>query len=106
MALIRERLDATGQKTYQAQIRIKGVSPQTRTFAAKTDAKRWARQTEVDIHSGMHIRQSKESSRTFSELLDKYNWHFHISSTRRTLARIGVYFPLKAEIWWWQQNLK
>ena len=72
IASIRERIDATGQKTYQAQIRIKGFPPQTRTFATKTDAKRWARQTEVDIQSGMHIRQSQASSHTFSELLDKY----------------------------------
>lgn len=72
MASIRERIDAAGQKTYQAQIRIKGFPPQTRTFATKTDAKKWARQTEVDIQSGMHIRQSQASSRTFSDLLDEY----------------------------------
>lgn len=72
MASIRERTDSAGQKTYQAQIRIKGFPPQTRTFATKTDAKKWARQTEVDIQSGMHIRQSQASSRTFSDLLDEY----------------------------------
>jgi integrase len=72
MASIRERVDAAGQKTFQAQIRIKGFPPQTRTFGTKTDAKKWARQTEVDIQSGMHIRQSQASSRTFSDLLDEY----------------------------------
>ena len=72
MASIRERIDAAGQKTYQAQVRIKGFPPKTRTFATKTDAKKWGRQTEVDIQSGMHIRQSQASSRTFSDLLDEY----------------------------------
>lgn len=72
MASIRERIDAGGQKTYQAQVRSKCYPPQTRTFSTKTYAKKWGRQTEVDIQFGMHIRQSQASSRTFSDLLDEY----------------------------------
>ena len=72
MASIRERIDADGKKTHQAQVRVKGYPPQTRTFATRTDAKRWAQQTEVDIRSGLHIRQSQSTSRTVSDLLDEY----------------------------------
>jgi integrase len=72
MASIRERVDADGKKTFQAQVRIKGYPPQTRTFATKTDAKRWSHQTEVDIRSGMHIRQTQSTTRTVADLIDEY----------------------------------
>ena len=72
MASIRERIDADGKKTFQAQVRMKGYPPQTRTFGTKTDAKRWGQQTEVDIRSGMYIRQSQSTTRTVADLLDEY----------------------------------
>ena len=71
MASIRERIDPSGKKTHQAQVRIKGYPAQTKTFVSKTDAKRWAHQTEVDIRSGMFIRQTQAVSHTVADLLDE-----------------------------------
>ena len=59
MALIRERIDENGQKSYQAQVRIQGYPPRSKTFLRKTDAKKLAVQTETEIRTGMHIRQSQ-----------------------------------------------
>jgi integrase len=72
MAAIRERIDENGQKSYQAQVRIQGYPPRSRTFLRKTDAKKWAVQTETEIRTGMHIRQSQAGKHTAKEMLEKY----------------------------------
>jgi integrase len=72
MASIRLRIDAQGKKTYQAQVRVTGHPHESRTFNSKTDAQRWARQTETDIQSGTHIRQSKATTKTVADLLTEY----------------------------------
>ena len=72
MASIRERRDSGGKKTHQAQVRLNGYPAQTKTFASKTDAKRWAHQTEVDIRSGMFIRRTQATTHTVADLLDEY----------------------------------
>ena len=72
MASIRKRRDSGGKKTHQAQVRLNGYPAQTKTFASKTDAKRWAHQTEVDIRSGMFIRRTQATTHTVADLLDEY----------------------------------
>lgn len=72
MAAIRERIDENGQKSYQAQVRIQGYPPHSKTFLRKTDAKKWAVQTETEIRTGMHIRQSQAGKHTAKEMLEKY----------------------------------
>ena len=73
MASIRERRDSSGKKTHQAQVRLNGYPAQTKTFASKTDARRWAHQTEVDIRSGMFIRRTQATTHTVADLLDEYH---------------------------------
>ena len=72
MASIRERIDENGQKSYQAQVRIHGYPPRSKTFFRKTDAKKWAVQTETEIRTGMHIRQSQAGKHTAKEMLERY----------------------------------
>ena len=72
MASIRERIDENGQKIYQAQVRIQGYPPRSKTFLRKTDAKKWAVQAETEIRTGMHIRQSQAGKHTAKEMLEKY----------------------------------
>ena len=73
MASIRERRDSSGKKTHQAQVRLNGYPAQTKTFSSKTDARRWAHQTEVDIRSGMFIRRTQATTHTVADLLDEYH---------------------------------
>ena len=72
MAAIRERKDQNGKVSYQAQVRIQGYPPQSKTFLRKTDAKQWAVQTETEIRTGMTIRKSTASKHTVREMLERY----------------------------------
>lgn len=72
MANIRERQNANGTITYQAQVRLKGFPPQTASFARKTDAKKWIQQTEAAIREGRHFKTTESKKRTLAELIDRY----------------------------------
>ena len=72
MASIRERIDSDGNKSYQAQVRIHGHPPRSATFLRKSDAKKWAVQTETEIHTGMTIRPNSASHHTVREMLERY----------------------------------
>ena len=71
MANIRERIDGSGKKSYQAQVRIKGRPPQSKTFPTKTLAKRWAEQTETGIRTG-EIKLSQDGKHLLSDLIAYY----------------------------------
>ena len=64
MAAIRERKDQNGNVSYQAQVRIQGYPPQSKTFLRKTDAKQWAIQTATEISTGMTIPKNSASKHT------------------------------------------
>ena len=98
MASIRERKDSSGKKTHQAQVRINGYPAQTKTFASKTDAKRWAHQTEVDIRSGMFIRRTQATAHTVADLLDEC--HKTAQLTRRAGRDTD-----KAAVTFWRKHL-
>ncbi len=70
MATIRTRRGKRGT-TYQAIVRIRGASPQAKTFRRKTDAKRWARSIEAAIAEG-RFTTSEANRRTVAELLDRF----------------------------------
>ncbi|WP_085942624.1 hypothetical protein [Acidovorax sp. NO-1] len=54
MAAIRERKDQNGKVSYQAQVRIQGYPPQSKTFLRKTDAKQWCcRRPKTDSLKGL-----------------------------------------------------
>lgn len=72
MASIKQRKGKDGELKYQVQIRVKGFPSQTATFSRKTDAKRWAQQTETKIKEGKYFKTREEQKRTLSELIDKY----------------------------------
>jgi integrase len=68
MATIRRRGDS-----WQAQVRRAGYEPQTRTFARREDAQRWARSVEFDLDRqprGTPVQNG--SSQTLGELLARY----------------------------------
>jgi integrase len=73
MATIRKRTSSDGVISYHVQIRLKGFTPETASFARVTDAKQWAAKTESDIKTGRHFGQGKRH--TFDELVDEYQKH-------------------------------
>ncbi len=72
MATIRERVDATGKKSYHVQVRIKGLPPQTQTFETKTAAKQWAAQVETELRAGRYMPRVEAQRHTVKELLEEY----------------------------------
>ena len=72
MATIAKRKTEKGEVRYVAQVRLKGHPPQARTFERKTDAKRWAQETEADIRSGRVRSVAARHRHTLAELVDRY----------------------------------
>jgi integrase len=57
---------------WQARVRRKGYSDQTKSFLTRQDAERWARNVEVDFDRGTFIDQSAAQSTTFGEIIQRY----------------------------------
>ncbi len=52
MAYIEKRVNAKGNISYRAQIRLKGLPPETASFRRKVDAGKWAQATEAAMREG------------------------------------------------------
>jgi integrase len=72
MATIEQRLSDEGKPSYRVKIRLKGHPTQTATFTRKTDAKRWAQQTETAIREGRYFQTIEASRHTVAELITRY----------------------------------
>ena len=98
MANIQERTSKSGKTSYKVVVRLKGYPTQTATFERKTDAKKWAAQTETAIREGRHFKTSEAKKHTLSYMIDKY---------------IKNVLPLKpkskytqeAQLEWWKKEL-
>ncbi|WP_133140238.1 tyrosine-type recombinase/integrase [Legionella genomosp. 1] len=98
MATIEERINKDGKSSYRVKIRLKGFPTQQATFERKTDARRWAQQTEAAIREGRHFKTTEAKRRTLSEMVERY---------------IKEVIPLKPKnskntilhLKWWQEEL-
>jgi len=58
---------------WQAQVRIKGHAPQTKSFISKRDAERWARQIETELEaSALRVDHRALDRTTVRDLLERY----------------------------------
>jgi integrase len=99
MATITERTAADGTKSYRVEIRLKGHRPQRATFDRKTDAKRWASQTETAIREGRHFGTTEAKRHTLADLIDRY--------TKEVLPgkRPTTQTPQQIQLTWWRAKL-
>ena len=72
MAYIQKRKSQKGKTSYRVQVRLKGHPTQTATFERKTDAQKWAQQTEAAIREGRHFKTTEAKKHTLGELIDRY----------------------------------
>jgi integrase len=72
MATIVKREDSKGNITYQVKIRKKGYPVETATFTRKTDASKWARDTESAMDDGRYFKTAESKKHTLAELIDRY----------------------------------
>lgn len=68
MATFRKR----GPYQWQAQVRKKGQSLQTKTFETRALAEQWARAIEVEMDKGVFVSRAEAESTTLKELLERY----------------------------------
>jgi len=71
MANIQEVKGKSGIK-YRVLIRLKGFPAQSATFARKTDAKKWAQDTESAMRDGRHFKTVESKRHTVAEMIDRY----------------------------------
>jgi integrase len=72
MATIQERTNGKGEVIYRVQVRLKGHHPETASFSRKTDAKKWAAQTESAIREGRHFKTTAAKKHTLKDLVSRY----------------------------------
>jgi len=71
MATITSRRTTKGT-TYRVQVRLRGYPPASKTFARRSDAKRWAAKTETEIREGGYFPKAEASRHTLGELVDQF----------------------------------
>lgn len=71
MAYIQERKSKNGVN-YRVLIRMKGCETQSATFARKTDAKKWAQDTESAIRDGRYFKTAEAKKHTVADMIDAY----------------------------------
>ena len=72
MATINKHISDDGKSTYRVRVRLKGYPVQTATFKRKTDAQKWAQDTESAIREGRHFKTSEAKKHTLAEMVDRY----------------------------------
>lgn len=97
MATISKRVTASGAVSWRAQIRVKGRPALSETFPRKTDAVRWAEQTEADLRRDLLLPEVAGRRHTLAELLDRYLEH------RKAMG--GLERHRIAQLEWWKGRL-
>jgi hypothetical protein len=80
------------------QVRLKGHPPHSRTFERKTDATRWAQETEAGIRSGRLRSVAVRQRHTLAELIDRY-----VSNELPGKPAVAVLYG--RHLAWWREEL-
>ena len=72
MASIREKRRADGSSTFHVQVRVKGTPPVTQTFPRKSDAKRWAAETEAAIRQRRYFSVFEAQRHTAAQMIERF----------------------------------
>ena len=99
MATLTKRTDSKGNVTWQAKVRMKGYPAQSQTFPRKTDAQRWAYQTEAAITEGRHFATTEAKKHTVGDLLDRYIRD--VMPTKKAKTQV----PQIQQLAWWKSRI-
>lgn len=72
MGTIREITKKDGSRSYHAEVRLRGHSPQRESFRTRSLAKQWVQNTESAIRDGRHFKTSEAKRHTVGELIDRF----------------------------------
>jgi len=98
MAVIQERTTSDGKIKYRVLIRMKGCPPQSATFDRKTDAKKWAQDTESAIRDGRHFKTIEAKKHTFADMVDRYIKYVLPLKPKMEMQQ-------KTQLEWWKKQL-
>jgi integrase len=98
MANIQERKSKDGKVSYKVLVRLKGFPTQTATFERKTDAKKWAQNTESAIREGRHFKTTESKKHTLGDMIDRY---LRDVLPKKSAIMIKQEFQLK----WWKDQI-
>ncbi len=88
-----------GQRTsYRVQVRKRGFPPVTATFDRKTDADKWARETEADMARRRYFPQHEAGRHTLADLVDR-----QLESVK--IDRPHDYERQRIILGWWKEKL-
>jgi len=89
----------TQQTSYRVMVRLKGHPPESATFSRKTDAGKWAQDTESAIREGRYFKTAEAKKHTLAELIDRYQGE--VLSEKPLERRRDQERHLK----WWKEEL-
>ncbi|MDB2613622.1 site-specific integrase [Chlamydiales bacterium] len=72
MGSIREVIKKNGDKSFYAEVRLRGFPPQRDSFRTKTQAKKWVQDTEAAIRDGRLKNHSVSRKHSVAELIDRF----------------------------------
>jgi integrase len=98
LATIQERKSSDGKTKYRVIVRMKGCPPQSATFERKTDAKKWAQDTESAIREGRHFKTVEAKKHTLREMVDRYIENVLIHKPK-------TYKNQKMQLEWWADTI-
>ena len=99
VATIQKRVSGDGSTSYRAMVRLKGYPAQYATFKRKTDANRWAQETETAIRKGRYFKAHEAKRRTVAELIDRYNTE--VLAPKSKQRRVDQERQLR----WWREQI-
>lgn len=99
MATIQRREGRDGKVTYRVMVRLKGQAPESATFERRTDAKRWATQTEAAIREGRHFAGAEAKRHTVADLVDRYARDVLPAKKPSTRATQEI------QLAWWREHI-
>lgn len=98
MATIEARTQRDGKTSFRAKIRMKGARAVSASFPRLTDARKWAKNAEVDIEKGRYFKDAVAKQHTLAEAIDRY--------TREVAPRKPRTAPYQArQLAWWSKEL-
>ena len=86
---------------HRVQVRLKGFPVQSATFDRKTDAKKWAQDTESAIRDGRHFKVAEAKRHTLTEMIERY---IREKVTSEELSE-GEKRARTQQLGWWNKQL-
>ncbi|WP_068466746.1 tyrosine-type recombinase/integrase [Candidatus Protochlamydia phocaeensis] len=98
MGTIRELTKKNGEKSYHAEVRLKGFPSQRESFRTRTQAKKWIQDTEAAIRDGRFKNQSASRKYLVKELIDRFIAQCLPKHPKYYVKKVGLLSKWKEEL--------